>query len=165
VFELIVHPHSVVIVSAMRLASLMRVDTTDITYTVAMPIMWSALEPCIGITLACVPLLRPLFGGRYTPTGTARFGASSKSFKNTKSIHTLSKSGSRRFEKFHDDYSITQLGSVADLRPEPLQYNANVKTKDGRQIESTRDHDDNVELCSITVKKGWRVESGSGEEG
>lgn len=49
----------------------MSIDFTDITYSSAEAYVWSAVEPGLAITLACVPLLRPLLGGKHSPTGTA----------------------------------------------------------------------------------------------
>lgn len=61
----------VCIVSALRLKSIRAIDFADITYTVAEAQIWSALEPALGITVACVPVLQPLCGGRHSKTGTA----------------------------------------------------------------------------------------------
>lgn len=102
-----------VIISAIRLYSLVHVDMTDVTYTVLMPILWSALEPCLAITLACVPLLRPLLGGRYSPTGTAKFGPPTKK-KLTQTVtrtvtRTVTQKGSRQFDRLQDEPSNTQL--------------------------------------------------------
>ncbi|KAH7126606.1 hypothetical protein B0J11DRAFT_281410 [Dendryphion nanum] len=51
----------VCIVSAIRLRTLLTLDYTDITYSVTSALIWSMLEPSIGITLACVPVLKNLF--------------------------------------------------------------------------------------------------------
>ncbi|KUI53671.1 hypothetical protein VP1G_01089 [Cytospora mali] len=93
----------VVIISAIRLYSLVHVDMTDVTYTVLMPILWSALEPCLAIPLACVPLLRPLLGRRYSPTGTAKFGPP------TMKTRTVAQKRKRNFDRLEDETSITQL--------------------------------------------------------
>lgn len=78
-----------------------------------MPILWSALEPCLAITLACVPLLRPLLGGRYyTKTGTARAGGGGGGLatRNTQTrTRTVTQKGSRRFDRLQDESSIRQL--------------------------------------------------------
>lgn len=63
------------IVSALRLKSIRAIDFADITYTVAEAQIWSALEPALGITVACVPVLQPLCGGRHSKTGTALPGS------------------------------------------------------------------------------------------
>lgn len=49
----------------------MDIDFNDITYSSAEAYVWSAVEPGLAITLACVPLLRPLLGGKHSATGTA----------------------------------------------------------------------------------------------
>lgn len=48
------------IISILRIQSLLETDYTDITYSAAYPLMWSFLEPALGITVACGPLLGPL---------------------------------------------------------------------------------------------------------
>lgn len=49
------------IISILRITSLLSVSYTDITNTSASALLWSFLEPAIGITVACAPLMRPLF--------------------------------------------------------------------------------------------------------
>ncbi|KAK6818941.1 hypothetical protein PG987_016394, partial [Apiospora arundinis] len=56
-----------------RLVSIVHVDFTDITYSVAWACLYSALECSVAVTLSCIPLLRPLLGrGSYSNNGTAR---------------------------------------------------------------------------------------------
>ncbi|KAL9014999.1 MAG: hypothetical protein Q9173_000376 [Seirophora scorigena] len=50
----------VCIVSILRLIFLVSVSYTDITWTVTDPLLWSMLEPCVGVSCACIPLMRPL---------------------------------------------------------------------------------------------------------
>lgn len=45
-------------------------DYSDLTYLAVVPSLYSVLEPTLAIILACVPLLRPLFGGQYSMKGT-----------------------------------------------------------------------------------------------
>ncbi|KAI9875186.1 MAG: hypothetical protein M1830_008779 [Pleopsidium flavum] len=52
---------SVCIVSIVRLITLVSVSYTDITYSVVDALIWSMLEPALGVTLACLPVMRPLF--------------------------------------------------------------------------------------------------------
>lgn len=52
---------SICIVSIVRTVSLTRLTYADITYSVPVPLIWSMLEPTLGITLACLPVIRPLF--------------------------------------------------------------------------------------------------------
>lgn len=48
------------IISILRINSLVTVSYTDITMSAAYPLLWSFIEPAIGITVACGPILRPL---------------------------------------------------------------------------------------------------------
>ena len=48
------------VISALRIYALDATDYNDITYSAAYPLLWSFLEPAIGISVACGPLLRPL---------------------------------------------------------------------------------------------------------
>ncbi|KAF4635106.1 hypothetical protein G7Y89_g2996 [Cudoniella acicularis] len=51
---------STMILSILRIDALVKVSFADITYTAAYPLLWSFLEPAIGISVACGPLLGPL---------------------------------------------------------------------------------------------------------
>lgn len=62
---------SVCVISALRLHAIRTINFADITYSVAMAQVWSALEPALAITLAYVPVLRPVLGGAHSATGTA----------------------------------------------------------------------------------------------
>ncbi|KAK8080947.1 hypothetical protein PG997_008765 [Apiospora hydei] len=79
-------------VSAVRIHYLSSMDYTDLTFSMKYPNIFSGLEPSAAITLACIPLLRPLFrwSGGYSPTGTALDpkSSSSSSSKNSGSSHT-----------------------------------------------------------------------------
>lgn len=113
---------------------------TDVTYTVLMPILWSALEPCLAITLACVPLLRPLFGTRtYTPGAT--------SFEPPKSIVTIGKKRSRAFNKLGDEYPITQVRQEDSADAVSSRFSTIVENEE-------RD----VELITMSATKDWRAE-------
>lgn len=57
--------------SLFRLLSLVSVNFDDLTGTCAQALIYSAVEPSLAVVLACIPLLRPLLGGKYSPTGTA----------------------------------------------------------------------------------------------
>jgi len=55
------HRYSICIISIIRVVTLVKVSYTDITYSVPTALIWSMLEPTLGITLACIPVTRPLF--------------------------------------------------------------------------------------------------------
>lgn len=69
-------PYSTCVISAVRLWALMNFQPLDATYSTVPIALLSQLEPSLLITLGCIPLLRPLLGGRYSQNGTANFGAS-----------------------------------------------------------------------------------------
>lgn len=121
---------------------------SDVTFTILMPIMWSALEPCLAITLACIPLLRPLMGGRYTPTGTAKLGPP------TMKSRAGTQKRSRRFNLLEDEVCITKSADEGpQLRPESIRYDVI-----SRHSHNDVNTDTDVELGAISVKKDWRVE-------
>ena len=39
--------------------ALIRLDTTDVSYSIVNTTIWSSLEPCLGIVMACLPILQP----------------------------------------------------------------------------------------------------------
>lgn len=66
-------------------------DYLDITYSGVPFFMMTVVEPCLAVTLACVPLLRPLLGratSHYSETGTRNYGAGigSSSFRGLNTI-------------------------------------------------------------------------------
>lgn len=94
----------------MRVLTLVRVDQ-NITYSASPPLLWSFLEPGVGITVACGPLVGPLLrGGRWikgNTTKSSRTGGSSSHFERIRdtpermqSIHA------------HNATSTTELGPM-----------------------------------------------------
>ncbi|KAF6832978.1 integral membrane protein [Colletotrichum musicola] len=62
------------IVSGLRLYYLSQLSYTDVTFGIPNALIFSALEPGVGITLACIPFLRPLLGrSQYSQKGTAQY--------------------------------------------------------------------------------------------
>ncbi|KAL0942741.1 uncharacterized protein CTRU02_200626 [Colletotrichum truncatum] len=67
------------IVSGLRLYYLANLKYTDVTFGIPNALIFSALEPGVGITLACIPFLRPLLGrSQYSTKGTARYYTSAE---------------------------------------------------------------------------------------
>ncbi|ORY56948.1 uncharacterized protein BCR38DRAFT_461513 [Pseudomassariella vexata] len=59
------------ILSIVRIVILSEVDFTDVTHSLPDPVIWSGLEPSVAVTLACIPLLRPLIRRRtYSQQGS-----------------------------------------------------------------------------------------------
>ncbi|KAK1974078.1 integral membrane protein [Colletotrichum cereale] len=66
------------IVSALRLYYLANLEYYDVMLSIPNALIFSALEPGVGITLACIPFLRPLLRrSKYSPKGTANYYSSS----------------------------------------------------------------------------------------
>lgn len=143
---------STCIASAVRLQSITNINFEDVTASSAEAYVWSTIEPGLAITLACVPLLRPLLGGNYSPTGTAlkgtyrlrdpgpgtqRWGPTFRGSKNDESSseYQLRPVGPK------NDTLITAGGSRTESRDERLS---------GENVESFATH-------SIGVKKEWKV--------
>lgn len=53
--------HSTAVVSIIRIWSLSGGDWADLLYAEWVPMLLSIMEPSMGICLACLPFLRPLF--------------------------------------------------------------------------------------------------------
>lgn len=108
--------------SLFRLVSLVSVNFDDLTGTCAQALIYSAVEPSLAVVLACIPLLRPLLGGKYSATGTAHLAPSmglSQRMSRTlaKQVH-LGKtgSGSAQFEML-DDQSAVELQPTTAAHP------------------------------------------------
>ncbi|KAI4592945.1 hypothetical protein KJ359_010197 [Pestalotiopsis sp. 9143b] len=67
------------IFSALRISAVVSMDYADLTYLAGLPSIYSVIEPALIITLACVPVLRPLLGGNYSSQGTYRGSGPRKS--------------------------------------------------------------------------------------
>lgn len=52
---------SICIVSIVRIVAISKISYTDISYSLPLAFIWSMLEPTLGITIACIPVMRPLF--------------------------------------------------------------------------------------------------------
>ena len=53
---------SVFVASIIRVTTFEKLDPEDITYSNVVPGIWTVTESSLGITCACLPTLRPLFG-------------------------------------------------------------------------------------------------------
>ena len=64
--------HSVVVISAFRLAALGDINPTDITWTNVAPCLWTSAEVTIGVVSANLPFMRPILGKLYRKAGDLR---------------------------------------------------------------------------------------------
>ncbi|KAI0004840.1 hypothetical protein F4779DRAFT_58472 [Xylariaceae sp. FL0662B] len=130
------------IVSIARIVMMTQIDYHDITWTIGHTVLFSALEPCIAVILACVLVLRPLFGGRYSSTGT---------IKRSNPGHRRMSHDSRQFRQLNDDSSETRL------RPEELGYRASIaKTPEPSAVFGGM-FENGLEMGSISIKQEWMV--------
>ncbi|OTA99363.1 hypothetical protein M426DRAFT_325228 [Hypoxylon sp. CI-4A] len=132
------------VVSIIRIDMITTINFDDVTFTAPNAILFTSLEPCIAVTMACVVILRPLFGGHYLPDGTATFDGSPGG--------GLTRKGSnRRFRQLNDDSSETRL------RPEDVGYRASI----AKSPEPFRGFgslgDVALEMGSISIKQEWMV--------
>lgn len=98
--------HSVCIVSAIRISAVLQFSFADPTYTMWHTIVWSQLEPTLGIVCSCVPLMRPIFA-RFFPH-TLR--------NTTKESNSANGSAHRRHTFSGSDdhtYPLTEFGNQA----------------------------------------------------
>ncbi|KAK7926763.1 hypothetical protein PG985_003761 [Apiospora marii] len=117
-------------VSAVRIHYLKSMDYTDLTFSMKYPNIFSGLEPSAAITLACIPLLRPLFRwtGGYSSTGTAlHHEPKSSSTKHSENSHRTKDgvSDNVALERFDTHNNGGEDGSSQRrLRPEDVRHTA-----------------------------------------
>lgn len=114
----------------------------DFPYSGGIALMFSALEPCLLVTAACIPLLRPLVSRNNSTDRANSYG--------TGKINTKDKMGSNStpWTELPDDD-----GSTRQLHVGQNKYG-------GRATAAVDDHSFNssMEMKTITVKRDWRVE-------
>jgi hypothetical protein len=129
------------VLSILRIEALVALDLHDITFTAAYPLLFSFLEPAIGITVACGPLFGPLikvsrFGKFFSQSGKSRDYNNSSTFERMKeSEHELknfrpkvtttvtssrmaSNSGTKKAPAYQHDNTFFDSGSEATMLPE-----------------------------------------------
>ncbi|KAI1393144.1 uncharacterized protein F4822DRAFT_1553 [Hypoxylon trugodes] len=132
------------VISLLRITSMTTIDFYDVTYTISRTILFSALEPCVAVILACVITLRPLFGGQYLPDGTATFSP--------RAIEAMSRRNpsSRHFKQLNDE-------SETRLRPEEVRYQTYI-TKSPEPFAGLGSMGEGLEMGSISIKHEWTVQ-------
>ncbi|KAF2875851.1 hypothetical protein BDV95DRAFT_591276 [Massariosphaeria phaeospora] len=131
------------VISILRIVALLAVDYVDITFTASYPTLWSFTEPAIGISVACAPLLRPLF----------RNGRLGRLFSQ-KMTGGSSSSRVSNFQRLNDpSYTLTSLG------PHTSVVGGDSRRTDGE--DSQRYSDERHILAQpqgITVTREWQTE-------
>lgn len=156
-------------------------DYSDLTFLAVTPSVYSILEPTVAIILACVPLLRPLFGGKYSTSGTrlgagkstttsGRSGTTANSLNVVKSPRSLNPRASK-FQKLDDvtgaDRDSGDDSSQIELRPVGPEYQAHVSAqkhvdcdklqRERREVPGNETGDE-----GIVVKQHWEVKGFDG---
>ena len=141
-------PCTTCVVSVLRLIALTSIDYSDITFNVPESLIFSGLEPCLAVTLACVPVLRPLLGKmKSTVSGSALSSGKLSSGKfNSKN---------NKFEPLNDDSSQYQL------RPVGPKHVASARAQ---QRSSWSGHSSDPEATTangapgnVVVEQEWKV--------
>ncbi|KAK7911744.1 hypothetical protein PG985_014225 [Apiospora marii] len=151
---------AVCIVSAVRLAEIIKIDMNDFPFSGGIALMFSALEPCLLVTAACIPLLRPLVSGNNSTAAAGSSYARGNTTGNTGG-HSHSHSTSRNggFSELQDDD-----GSTRQLRMAEAKFGggATVVAADGSSSfdysNAADSHHADLELKTIKVQRDWRVE-------
>jgi hypothetical protein len=129
---------------------------SDITYTLPRANIFSGIEPCLAVTLASIPMMRPLLGqSNYTPDITAR--------------RTSKASNPTAGSDDHDDNGFRELdddSSQLSLRPlEGLKHKVRVAVRNRDRRTSAEDSERNnhgqKESGGISVKQEWAVQHGA----
>lgn len=140
---------SIFIVSIIRLKSLVTVSYADITYSVPDALIWSMLEPSLGLTLASIPIMRPVFSKIFPENTQPRSTGVNNSNSNGNSGLA-----SKKFQRI-DEYSLDPM------RPDFSENRTYIT--EGRSpfddIESQKSLRSEVELVTsnIKVKQEWDV--------
>jgi hypothetical protein len=132
---------STCIVSVLRLVALSSIDYSDITFNIPESLIFSGLEPCLAVTLACVPVLQPL--ARKIRGSGAASGISSGKVNSRMS----------NFQQLNDNSSEHQL---RPLGPKHVAE-ARAQHSSGSGLSSDIDERPNNKAGGVVVKQEWRV--------
>lgn len=136
---------STCVVSVIRLVALSSIDYSDITFNVPESLIFSGLEPCLAVTLACVPVLQPL--GRFI-LGRTRTGSSGLSSGKTNSK-------SSNFKQLNDNSSQHQLRPLGPKHAADVRANQHSSGSDlGSDVDERSDN-----KGGVVVKQEWSVAS------
>jgi hypothetical protein len=138
------------VITIYRQTLLPGLDFMDMTYTGVLATILSGLEPSVAIALACIPLMRPLFG-RKDPSGK---GSAYEYSNKSSGIYTKEVRGAVR-----DPNSFTEIvddnddSSEVHLQPIKPCQNTSVTTEPIDRRESITA----LPGQAISVQKKWEV--------
>ncbi|KAF1837686.1 hypothetical protein BDW02DRAFT_490820 [Decorospora gaudefroyi] len=130
-------------------------DFNDMTHSGVLATILSGLEPAVAIVLACIPLLRPLFGGksRHDDLPYNKYGSGKRAslFSKKGSSGSHGHDPTATFSELVDD---NDTSSEIRLQPiKPVQM-VRVSSSDDRPKDLFPSTTDNY---TITVEKKWEV--------
>lgn len=107
------------IMAILRIIGLANLDYDDFEWTAPAPIVYSLLEPAIGITVACMPLMQPLFKntwlGRQLGGGTRKTAKpSGYGYQKDKNFERLNDDGYPLNSYNANSVNITGAGSISE---------------------------------------------------
>ncbi|KAK5661575.1 hypothetical protein OQA88_9670 [Cercophora sp. LCS_1] len=109
------------------------------------------MEPSVAVTLACIPLLRPLLGrSKYSTDGTAGYATGNATPSKALELET---GDGRPFQPLTDD------SSQYRLRPLGPKHLTEVRSTTNKSTGSARGSSDS-EHGGITVRAEWDVSTG-----
>ncbi|KAL4806616.1 hypothetical protein BDV18DRAFT_159787 [Aspergillus unguis] len=97
----------VCVATIMRLVSLSILDFDDLTYNLTDAMIWGTIEPALGVTLACVPFMKPVFP--WARSSNAKYATANSHTRGTQP-KLFSKKG---FQRPYDPYPLQTFVSAA----------------------------------------------------
>jgi len=163
----------ITVISIIRLKSLQAISFADPTYTLPLGLLWSTLEPCLGIINANLPMCRPYLATLFPNIfGTTRNRATSntdpnKAYERSKGSRGLDSS----FQRIEEgSYPLTRVDvggvkneiSVMDTKlyevPSPP---GSTGDGDSREMDMEREREPHLRSApsGIMIKREWNVDS------
>ncbi|KAI5922447.1 hypothetical protein F4810DRAFT_264441 [Camillea tinctor] len=143
---------AVCIVSAVRLAEIVKINMDDFPFSGGIALAFSALEPSLLVTAACIPLLRPLVSRNNSSEEASNYADGAITIGGTGAPSAPRRGGFSELED--DDRSTRQL----HVKQSKFGGGSTVEA-DGSSFGSNGadNNYNNMELKAITVKKEWKV--------
>ncbi|KAL9606349.1 MAG: hypothetical protein Q9179_000475 [Wetmoreana sp. 5 TL-2023] len=140
-----------------------------ITWTVTDPLLWSMLEPCVGVTCACIPLMRPLLS-RALPERFSRRANKYGEFKDSPSNRKGSSHQHYGNSRVHDEgpYPVMSRSGSVGVTTNEISSGRLAGFKIGKEsdlegfsfeeLEAQRTLDSKRPLDRINVKTEFKVQ-------
>lgn len=152
------------------------VSDADITWTATDPVFWAVLEPCLGVTCACIPLMGPLLS-RASTEHLAKRANNYREFKDPDvSLNNSRGSNKRRFGNSNilggGAYPLTSTSGSVGITTNEISSGRQTGSRDSDpgtpmeefslgdldELEAQRACGFKSPCDGIKVKKEWRVQ-------